>query len=366
MAYNPSTGKITPPVSINDIQRAIGQSSGDLGTLCKAPTVNCWAKYKPVQKPILDTTPQYDFTNNRWKTESELGYRPWWQGSTNAQIGGIEPKTVTYLNDLITYYTGSDLMRGWVYNKPSGGANQPYREIDFAHYNHMAPPPLQNFYIQSQIIVDGHFTGSALMSPDTPANDWLTLSDFIAPSFPNGVYFGVVFVQNGQYKLIVTADTRNVAQVYADFGNSGNQLPLGLYDVYPVLCRDAIPITSTYQTANLFLTCPMLSSVQTNIVSRSSTIDVELTPVYRIGVNIVNIIISNNTDRQITNVRWYLTNSPTPPSGGTSINPINAGASETVFGVHYTGGQYFHVSFVYNTSTYFKRLQLMDSTPDPQ
>lgn len=45
MSY--SGGKISPPVSIYDIQKATGQQSGDLGTLCTCDTLNRWARYKP-------------------------------------------------------------------------------------------------------------------------------------------------------------------------------------------------------------------------------------------------------------------------------------------------------------------------------
>lgn len=45
MAYG--NGIITSPVSIYDVQQALGNSSPDLGTLCKASQINKWAKYKP-------------------------------------------------------------------------------------------------------------------------------------------------------------------------------------------------------------------------------------------------------------------------------------------------------------------------------
>lgn len=46
MAY--SNGSIYAPVSINDVQRALGMSSGDVATLCKSDRVNPWARYKPI------------------------------------------------------------------------------------------------------------------------------------------------------------------------------------------------------------------------------------------------------------------------------------------------------------------------------
>ena len=40
---------IRPPVSIYDVRKILGNLSVDLGTLCLGPTINKWAKYKPVK-----------------------------------------------------------------------------------------------------------------------------------------------------------------------------------------------------------------------------------------------------------------------------------------------------------------------------
>lgn len=48
MAY--SDGLITAPVSIYDVQRAISNSSPDLGTLCTGSTINKFARWKPFRK----------------------------------------------------------------------------------------------------------------------------------------------------------------------------------------------------------------------------------------------------------------------------------------------------------------------------
>ena len=46
MAY--SKGRITYPVSIEDVRRAIGVSSTDVETLCKSGNINPWARYRPI------------------------------------------------------------------------------------------------------------------------------------------------------------------------------------------------------------------------------------------------------------------------------------------------------------------------------
>lgn len=46
MAYK--NGEIYGAVSINDVQRAVGSSSADLGQLIRNGNINKWARYKPV------------------------------------------------------------------------------------------------------------------------------------------------------------------------------------------------------------------------------------------------------------------------------------------------------------------------------
>ena len=44
-----SNGKITAPVSVYDVQRALGVSENDIKTLCLSNRVNMWSKIKPVE-----------------------------------------------------------------------------------------------------------------------------------------------------------------------------------------------------------------------------------------------------------------------------------------------------------------------------
>ena len=48
MPYNSNTGIISAPVSIDDVKRALGESSNDLATLCKSENINIWSRYKPI------------------------------------------------------------------------------------------------------------------------------------------------------------------------------------------------------------------------------------------------------------------------------------------------------------------------------
>lgn len=131
MSY--SSGIITAPVSIRDVQNALGVSSTDLGTLCTSGRINKFARYKPVR--FASVAP---ITNANRRSVAQ---------------GLVLPSPVTGSSK-----TGA-LIRSacegdWGYNLPLGGASSPYRLTDFANpenrtsygYDHNAVPPIQVNY----------------------------------------------------------------------------------------------------------------------------------------------------------------------------------------------------------------------------
>lgn len=152
-----SNGTITAPVSIRDIQRALGTSIPDLGRLCRHSKINMWAKYKPVKKAMIDTTGQLK-SDKTWKPingTGGLGTDAWYRGvintSTNTDFG-ITPKYVNFstgVNDMITALNTlanneiNGEKNGWVYSVPTGGSSEPYRQLDFNRYYHDAPEPVK-------------------------------------------------------------------------------------------------------------------------------------------------------------------------------------------------------------------------------
>ena len=114
MAYNPTTGLITPPVSINDVQRALGiGGGGDVGTLIRTGNINMWAKYKPVPYRTLGVMTDAEFASVKY--------------------GLSIPLYSTLYNMCTAVVHGT---AGWSYNKPTGGQLTPYRLHDFANYDY--------------------------------------------------------------------------------------------------------------------------------------------------------------------------------------------------------------------------------------
>lgn len=111
-------GIITKPVSVADVQKTLGVTVNDVGSLCISESINKWAKYKPVSRPVL-----------RPLTEEERKGT----GGTGEYYG---------LQCTLTQITISPELHnvGFEYIRPTGGLASPYRLSDFDGYDHVAEP----------------------------------------------------------------------------------------------------------------------------------------------------------------------------------------------------------------------------------
>lgn len=155
MSYNSDTGIISAPVSIDDVKRALGESSNDLATLCKSENINIWSKYKPIsckgefkEYPIREdsdeiVTSSYNkYTcvvrcgmNIPMDTYKNLRYNYGGEGFAingcyNLYVDNIYGKNGGISADTTTMVSGKHF--------PKGGANSPYRLSDFRNYNSKA------------------------------------------------------------------------------------------------------------------------------------------------------------------------------------------------------------------------------------
>lgn len=155
MSYNSETGIISAPVSIDDVKRALGESSNDLATLCKSENINIWSKYKPIsckgefkEYPIREDSeeivkssysrytcvvrcgmniPMDTYKNLRYNYGGE-GFaieacRNLYIDNIYGGIGGIPDNTSTRVSGK---------------HFPKGGVNSPYRLSDFRNYSSKA------------------------------------------------------------------------------------------------------------------------------------------------------------------------------------------------------------------------------------
>lgn len=155
MSYNSETGIISAPVSIDDVKRALRESSNDLATLCKSENINIWSKYKPIsckgefkEYPIREDSdeivtssyskytcvvrcgmniPMDTYKNLRNNYGGE-GFAI--NGCYNLYVDNIYGKNGSISADITTMVSGKHF--------PKGGANSPYRLSDFRNYNSKA------------------------------------------------------------------------------------------------------------------------------------------------------------------------------------------------------------------------------------
>lgn len=155
MSYNSETGIISAPVSIDDVKRALGESSNDLATLCKSENINIWSKYKPISC-------KGDFKEYPIREDSEEIVTSSYSKFTCVVRCGMNIPMDTYKN-LRNNYGGegfaikacNNLYKDNVYGDngyisdntstsvsgkhfPKGGANSPYRLSDFRNYSSKA------------------------------------------------------------------------------------------------------------------------------------------------------------------------------------------------------------------------------------
>lgn len=163
MSYNSDSGIISAPVSIDDVKRALGESSNDLATLCKSENINIWSKYKPIsckgdfkEYPIREdseeivTSSYSNFTcvvrcgmNIPMDTYYNLRYNYGGEGFAIKACNNLYKDNVYGNNGYISDNT-STMVSGKHF--PKGGANSPYRLSDFRNYSSKA---IRNVFMTS-------------------------------------------------------------------------------------------------------------------------------------------------------------------------------------------------------------------------
>lgn len=163
MSYNSDSGIISAPVSIDDVKRALGESSNDLATLCKSENINIWSKYKPIsckgefkEYPIREdseeivTSSYSKYTcvvrcgmNIPMDTYKNLRYNYGGEGFAieackNLHINNVYGLTGGIHDNTTTMVSGKHF--------PKGGANSPYRLSDFRNYSSKA---ISNVFLTS-------------------------------------------------------------------------------------------------------------------------------------------------------------------------------------------------------------------------
>lgn len=194
-------GKITAPVSIDDVKSVLGYASNDLASLCTYEGINMWAKYKPV-----DSDNAFLDINTGWKgkrNDCNINY----------------PKT-TNIYDIKDYYSQAD--NGFTHRT----ASAPYRLGDFRGYNHNARSEYLGISTTSPS-AENAVSISAAYNLQSVDSDWISMKDLLNDDIIT-YHFGVLLYNNNGNKLqyIRTSDTNVV---------NFTKVKAGTYTVYPFM-----------------------------------------------------------------------------------------------------------------------------------
>lgn len=233
-------GKITAPVSIDDVKSVLGYGSNDLASLCTYKGINMWAKYKPV-----DSDNAFLDINTGWKgkrNDCNINY----------------PKAIS-IYDIKDYYSQAN--NGFTYRT----ASAPYRLGDFCGYNHNARSEYLGISTTSPSSEDD-VSISAAYNLQSVDSDWISMKDLLDDD--NITYhFGVLLYNNNGDKLqyMRTSDTNIVkfTKVHA-----------GTYTVYPFM--SSVDYTSSdfpQLQAGSYIPIPVLQPITLVVKSRTDIND---------------------------------------------------------------------------------------------
>lgn len=267
-----SNGKIYDAVSIADVQQVIGDSSGDLATLCTSEKINPNSFCKPVRHPkMFASLTEADWQQGQQASEGYLEAMTCGLliGNAHDSLFGGAQRVVDKVVDIskdtkgFLYNLAKGTTGNWVYQRPQGlEAGSPYRLDDFRGYNHYAvnpmpsvKPPIDNMYGYESGIFNATIDLPEL-TLDQQATS-ITLEKLKLPSGMLGVtlrqmYFGILLYNDDLTDVMWATES----QAQKDKGN--NQVTFEDNDYVTISNR-----TGKYKARAFFSTQPLVANQST-------------------------------------------------------------------------------------------------------
>ena len=282
-----SNGVISAPVSIYDVQRVLGDSSTDLGTLCRSSKINKWAKYKPVSIDSPSVQILTDRINIQNPFSNEMESVPAWYGDIQKEyrkVSGCEVKLTklcglsipeVFINNDIAACALIDGIKSNGLNWPSAELKGYARLTDFREYEHNANSP---FYLYSN--KDTYYSNekpSFTYGSESKSSTSIGIYDLI--EYLHGYRFALLIQKGNQTPI------RIIGERIEDIGNGTiiwNTYPSdGKYKAYFVLINEEkesiILIPSDIRCEN-----PVTFDVRSSIINPSNN------PFDELGFNLYN------------------------------------------------------------------------------
>lgn len=254
-----SNGKITAPVDlISDIAYVLGESTGDLATLCKNQNVNMWSKIKPlrIDNPSVQISESDPASGQpKWK------YMPDYPG-------GIKVTPVNTASNLAQIYNG---LRAscFVYDKPQSG--DWCRALDFDGYNHKAISPFGvDLYCPKKVLVGQSvpiYVTERVVNSDSIQMEDMEYSGISFGDMYFGCYFSGSFtcVHTTSTKLVTFQDGQRMLNEVMDVSTTKTTggLTVGRYTAYPLISLSTFSgyISNSSYMSGTFFNLPQIGSV---------------------------------------------------------------------------------------------------------
>lgn len=141
-------GVIMKPIAFSDIQKALGTGKNRLGDLCRHDNINKWSMYKPVRYKKL-------FSLVRDKYENDKPADDFFKANYGLKL----PEAVSITGTITLAKLQKVIDSDWIYDKPEGTINSPFRIEDFEGYDVNAKPYLvvRGFTVNLADYNDGEF-----------------------------------------------------------------------------------------------------------------------------------------------------------------------------------------------------------------
>lgn len=312
-----SNGKITAPVSIEDVKIVLGESSNDLANLCKSSKINMWAKYKPTCYPSLFPDDWYKAKDGNYglNITVENGKSNW--------------------KDLIGEYSKANNGYGNLYNRPTGGANAPYRLGDFRGYFRNANPEVSDYLTTSAFVRESD-TNQLLVNYNPVSVDGSEISYFEFDVFKDK-YFGYIITDKSKTHLMYITTASTVGSFTIPLPK--NALQVGDYLAFPMFCSYNYSSDHTLHDMTCYAIPNLAGGKQLSIITQSDSVAnnfAQITAREQFGKIIVTLKMKENANT-VDNVAVYCVYQTDPTKGQTivtgefmhTIGTIKAGETKT-------------------------------------
>lgn len=253
-----------------DIMATLGVSDGRHSYLCSNAhgKINMWSRCKPIH--IANT----NFPDRSGK---------WWRGA-DGTCGLVQQIINGGYGGIIDVLNSSDMLRGWSYIPPWGGAASPYRIADLNGYYLNAQPPIQNFAVMSEVVEGGRLIGSCIINGDQSANPGsLSIYD---------VHIGGKPLADWKLGMLITDAKGNRKGRVVSSGLGAAEFNIGLlptgatYYAYPFIAENEMGQNDS-DIANTYYAIPYTTKQEFKVISKAESVGIRISfvGIDNLGVN---------------------------------------------------------------------------------